>query len=248
MPDLQDKVMLITGAARRVGAAIARRAHAQGANVLLHHRGAEKEAIALEAELNALRPGSARRIKADLLAHSAPTVLVRTAVEKFGRLDVLVNNASSFFPTAIGEIEDKGWEELMGANVKAPLLLSQAAAPELLKTQGSIINIVDIHADRPLKGYVVYTITKAALAALTRSLAMELAPGVRVNGVSPGAIAWPEDGQFSAELREHILEDTLLKRLGDPDDIARAVCFLAGDAPYVTGQVIAVDGGRSIHI
>ena len=248
MADLKDKVVLVTGAARRVGAAIARQLHAQGANVLLHHRGAEKEAAALESELNALRAKSAVRIKADLLAHSAPQLLVRTAVERFGRLDVLVNNASSFFPTALGEIEDKGWEELMGANVKAPLLLAQAAAPELVKTKGSIINIVDIHADRPLKGYIVYTIAKAALAALTRSLAMELAPEVRVNGVSPGAIAWPEDGQFPAEVRAHIIEDTLLKRLGDPEDIARAVCFLAADAPYVTGQIIAVDGGRSINI
>ena len=248
MPELKDQVVLITGAARRVGAAIARRLHAHGASVLLHHRGAEKEAAALESELNAIRAGSTRRIKADLLAHSAPELLVRTAIERFGRLDVLVNNASSFFPTALGEIEDKGWEELMGANVKAPLLLSQAAAPELAKSRGSIINIVDIHADRPLKGYVVYTIAKAALAALTRSLAMELAPDVRVNGVSPGAIAWPEDGQFPPEVRKHIIDDTLLKRLGDPEDIARAVCFLAADAPYVTGQIIAVDGGRSINI
>ena len=248
MPDLKDKVVLITGAARRVGAAIARRVHAHGANVLIHHRGAEKDAAALESELNAIRAGSARRVKADLLAHSAPELLVRTAVERFGRLDVVVNNASSFFPTAVGEIEDKGWEELIGANLKAPLLLSQAAAPELVKTRGSIINIVDIHADRPLKGYVVYTIAKAGLAALTRSLAMELAPDVRVNGVSPGAIAWPEDGQFPADVREHIIGDTLLKRLGDPEDIARAVLFLAADAPYVTGQIIVVDGGRSINI
>ena len=248
MDDLKDKVVIVTGAARRVGAAIARRMHAQGANVLLHHRGAEKEAAALETELNAVRKASVCRIKADLLAHSAPEVLVRTAIERFGRLDVLVNNASSFFPTPLGEIEEKGWEELMGANVKAPLLLSQAAAPELRKTRGSIINIVDIHADRPLKGYIVYTVAKAGLAALTRSLAMELAPDVRVNGVSPGAIAWPEDGQFAPDVREHIINDTLLKRLGEFEDIARAVHFLASDAPYVTGQILAVDGGRSINM
>jgi pteridine reductase len=248
MSDLNDKVVLVTGAARRVGAAIARRMHAHGARVLLHYRGAEKDAVALEAELNALRPASASRIRADLLAHSAPELLVRTARERYGRLDVLVNNASSFFPTPVGEIEDKGWEELVGANVKAPLLLSQAAAPELAKTQGSIINIVDIHAERPLKGYVVYTITKAALAAMTRSLAMELAPAVRVNGVSPGAIAWPEDGQFPPDVRKHIIDDTLLQRLGELEDIARAVHFLAAGAPYVTGQILAVDGGRSINI
>ena len=248
MPDLKDKVALVTGAARRVGAAIARRLHSGGATVLIHYRGAESEAVALEAELNAGRKDSALRIRADLLARSAPEVLVQTAVERFGRLDVLVNNASTFFPTAIGTIEDKGWDELVGANVKAPLLLSQAAAPELAKTRGSIVNIVDIHAELPLKGYVVYTIAKAGLAALTRSLAMELAPDVRVNGVSPGPIAWPEDGQFSEETRKHIIERTLLGRIGDPDDIARAVHFLVADAPYMTGQVIAVDGGRSINL
>ena len=226
MHDLQDKVALVTGAARRVGAAIARRLHAHGASVLLHYRGAEAEVIALEADLNAARAGSALRIKADLLAHSAPELLVRTAVERFGRLDVLVNNASSFFPTAVGEVNDKSWDDLVGTNVKGPLLLSQAAAPALAKSRGSIVNIVDIHADRPLKGYVVYTIAKAALAAMTRSLAMELPP----------------------EVRKHIIDDTLLKRLGDPDDIARAVHFLAAGAPYVTGQIIAVDGGRSVNI
>jgi pteridine reductase len=187
-------------------------------------------------------------VKADLLAHGAPELLVRTAVERFGRLDILVNNASSFFPTAVGEVDDKNWDDLVGTNVKAPLLLSQAAAGELAKAKGSIVNIVDIHAERPLKGYVVYTIAKAGLAAMTRSLAMELAPDVRVNGVSPGAIAWPEDGQFPHEVRKHIIDDTLLKRLGDPEDIARAVLFLAAGAPYVTGQVIAVDGGRSVNI
>jgi len=248
MQDLKDKVALVTGAARRLGAAIARKLHAHGAAVLLHYRGSEAEAVALEAELNTLRAGSAVRIKADLLAHSAPELLVRTAVERFGRLDLLVNNASSFFPTALGEIDDRSWDDLVGTNVKAPLLLSQAAAPELAKAGGSIVNIVDIHAERPLKGYVAYSIAKAGLAALTRSLAMELAPGVRVNGVSPGAIAWPEDGQFPPEVRKHIIDDTLLKRLGDPEDIARAVYFLAAGAPYVTGQIIAVDGGRSVNI
>ncbi len=248
MQDLKDKVALVTGAARRVGAAIARKLHAHGATVLMHYRGAEPEAIALEAELNALRPDSALRVKADLLAHGAPELLVRTAVERFGRLDILVNNASSFFPTAVGEVDDKNWDDLVGTNVKAPLLLSQAAAGELAKAKGSIVNIVDIHAERPLKGYVVYTIAKAGLAAMTRSLAMELAPDVRVNGVSPGAIAWPEDGQFPHEVRKHIIDDTLLKRLGDPEDIARAVLFLVAGAPYVTGQVIAVDGGRSVNI
>ena len=248
MPELNDKVAVVTGAARRIGAAIARRLHAHGANLVLHHRGGEAEAAALASELNAARSGSALCVKADLLAHSAPELLVSTALERFGRLDLLVNNASSFFPTPVGEIDERSWEELVGANVKAPLLLSQAAAPALAKVRGAIVNIVDIHAERPLKGYVVYTIAKAGLAALTRSLAMELAPDVRVNGVSPGAIAWPEDGQFAPEVRKSIIEDTLLRRLGDPEDIARAVLFLAADSPYVTGQIIAVDGGRSINI
>lgn len=248
MPELTDKVAVVTGAARRIGAAIARRLHAHGANLLLHHRGGEAEAAALASELNSARSGSALCVKADLLAHSAPELLVSTALERFGRLDLLVNNASSFFPTPVGEIDERSWEELVGANVKAPLLLSQAAAPALAKVRGAIVNIVDIHAERPLKGYVVYTIAKAGLAALTRSLAMELAPDVRVNGVSPGAIAWPEDGQFAPEVRKSIIEDTLLRRLGDPEDIARAVLFLAADSPYVTGQIIAVDGGRSINI
>ena len=248
MHDLKNKVALVTGAARRVGAAIARRLHSHGAAILLHYRGAAAEAAALEAEFNAARPGSALRVKADLLAHSAPELLVRSAQERFGRLDLVVNNASGFFPTAVGEIDARAWEELMGANVMAPLLLSQAAAPALGKARGSIVNIVDIHADRPLKGYVVYSIAKAALAAQTRSLAMELAPGVRVNGVSPGPIAWPEDGQISAEERKRIVDDTLLQRLGEPEDIARAVHFLAFGAPYVTGQIVAVDGGRSINI
>ena len=248
MLELQDKVALITGAARRIGAAIVRRLHARGASVLLHHRGSAVEAGALEAELNALRPNSVWLVKADLLALKAPELLVRSALERFGRLDLLVNNASSFFPTPVGEIDAKIWEELAGPNVMAPLLLSQAAAPALAQARGSIVNIIDIHSERPLKGYVVYSIAKAGLAAQTRSLAMELAPEVRVNGVSPGAIAWPEDGQFEPAERERIVEDTLLQRLGEPEDIARAVQFLAFDAPYVTGQVLAVDGGRSINI
>ena len=248
MQDLKDKVALVTGAARRVGAAIARKLHAHGATVLMHYRGSEPEAIALEAELNALRPGSALRVKADLLAHGAPELLVRTAVERFGRLDILVNNASSFFPTAVGEVNDRSWDDLVGTNVKAPLLLSQAAAGELAKAKGSIVNIVDIHVDRPLKNYLVYCAAKAGLAGLTRALARELGPDVRVNGVSPGPIIWPEDDQFDELTRQRTVSHTLLKRTGEPEDIAKTVHYLVADAPYVTGQIIAVDGGRSINI
>jgi pteridine reductase len=244
---LQGKVALVTGAARRVGAAIARHLHACGACLVLHYRGAEAEAARLEHELNALRARSAIRVKAELLAPVAPQALVETALSGFRRLDLLVNNASTFYPTAIGEIEPGHWEELVGSNLRAPLFLSQAAAPHLAKTGGAIVNIVDIHAERPLKGYAVYSVAKAGLAALTRALALELAPAVRVNAVAPGAIAWPEDGQFEPAERSRIVSGTPLARIGSPEEIAQAVHFLA-TAPFVTGQILPVDGGRSIHL
>ena len=244
---LAGRTVLITGGARRVGAAIARRLHAAGANVLVHYRDSEAEAAKLEAELNAVRAKSAAKVKAELLAPIAPRALVSAARDAFGRLDVVVNNASSFFPVEVGAIEPSHWEELLGSNLRAPLFICQEAAPKLAEHGGCIVNIVDIHAERPLKGYAVYSVAKAGLAALTRSLAVELAPHVRVNGVAPGAIAWPEDGQFEPAERERILATTPLGRIGAPEDIAQAVHFLAC-APYVTGQVIAVDGGRSIFI
>jgi pteridine reductase len=244
---LAGKAALVTGGARRVGAAIARRLHAAGANVMLHYRDSEADAARLASELNAARPKSAATVKAELLAPVAPRALVGAALESFGRLDVLVNNASSFFPVAVGAMESSHWEELIGSNLRAPLFIAQQAAAELAKNEGSIVNIVDIHAERPLKGYALYSIAKAGLAAMTRSLALELAPGVRVNGVAPGAIAWPEDGQFTDAERARILATTPLARIGSPEDVARAVHFLAC-APYVTGQILAVDGGRSIFI
>jgi pteridine reductase len=244
---LQGKTALVTGGARRVGAAIARRLHAAGANVMLHYRDSAADADALAAELNAQRPKSAATVKAELLAPIAPRSLVSSTVESFGALDLLVNNASSFVPVELGAIEASHWEELIGSNLRAPLFISQEAAPHLAKAQGSIVNIVDIHAERPLKGYAVYSVAKAGLAALTRSLALELAPQVRVNGVAPGAIAWPEDGQVPEVERSRILATTPLARIGSPEDVAQAVHFLAC-APYVTGQIVAVDGGRSIFI
>ncbi len=244
---LQGKVVLVTGAARRIGAAIARRLHAAGANVVLHYRGSEADTASLEAELNGARAKSATKVKADLLAPIAPKMLVSASVQRFGRLDLLVNNASSFFPTALGSIEAGHWEELMGSNLRAPLFLAQEAAPHLATQQGAIVNISDIHAERPLKGYLVYSIAKAGLVALTRALALELAPAIRVNGVAPGAIAWPEDGQFEPPERERIVASTPLARLGSPEEIARAVHFLA-TAPFVTGQILAVDGGRSVFL
>ena len=244
---LDGKVALVTGGARRVGAAIARRLHAAGASVLIHYRDSEADADAILGELNGRRPKSAASVKAELLAPIAPRALVGAALDSFGRLDLLVNNASSFFPIGIGAVEASHWEELIGSNLRAPLFICQEAAPELAKNAGAIVNIVDIHAERPLKGYPVYSIAKGGLAAMTRSLAVELAPKVRVNGVSPGAIAWPEDGQFDPAERQRIVATTPLARVGAPEDIAQAVHFLAC-ATYVTGQIIAVDGGRSIFL
>ena len=245
--ELQGKTALVTGAARRIGAAIARRLHWAGANVVLHYRGAEAEAGRLEAELNAARAASALKVKADLLAPIAPRALLGAALERFGRLDLLINNASTFYPTAVGSIEPGHWEELIGSNLRAALFLAQEAAPQLAKNCGAIVNIADIHAERPLKGYLVYSVAKAGLVALTRALALELAPEVRVNAIAPGAIAWPEDGQFEPRERERIVAATPLARIGSPEEIARAVHFLA-TAPFVTGQVLAVDGGRSAFL
>jgi pteridine reductase len=245
---LSGKVVLVTGGAKRVGAAIARRLHREGANLMLHYRGSEREAKALRAELNAARADSVALVQADLLdVHGLPEI-VRNTLGRFDRLDALVNNASAFFSTPVGEMTPASWESLIGANLRAPLFLSQAAAPQLKKTGGAIVNITDIHAERPLKGYVIYSVAKTGLAGLTRSLARELAPEVRVNGVAPGAIVWPEDGSWDDLTRQRIVSHTLLKRTGEPDDIARAVHYLIAEAPYVTGQIIAVDGGRSINL
>ena len=244
---MEGKTALITGGARRVGAAIVRRLHAAGANVLIHYRDSEADASLLVKELNSLRAKSAASVKAELLAPIAPRALVGAARDAFGRLDLLVNNASSFFAVGIGAVEPSHWEELVGSNLRAPLFISQEAAPELARNEGAIVNIVDIHAERPLKGYPLYSVAKAGLAALTRSLALELAPRVRVNGVAPGAIAWPENGQFDPAERERVVATTPLARIGTPEDVAQAVHFLAC-APYITGQIIAVDGGRSIFL
>ena len=246
---MQGKVVLITGGAKRVGRATCRRLHTQGANLVVHYRASVREAQALQAELNQIRPGSVMLAQADLLDIARLPGLIDETVRNFGRLDALVNNASSFFPTPLGEITEKAWDDLIGSNLKAPLFLSQAAAPELRKQFGCIVNIVDIHAEWPLKRYVVYNSAKGGLAALTRSLAQELGPEIRVNGVSPGPILWPENGEWKEEAaRRHIIERTLLKRTGEPDDIARTVVFLISEAPYITGQIIAVDGGRSVNL
>ena len=245
---MQGKVVLITGGAKRVGAAICRRMHAAGANLMLHYRASAGEARLLQAELNGARADSVALIQADLLDLKAMPSLVEQTVQRFGRLDALVNNASSFYASPIGEITAAVWDDLMGTNLRAPLFLAQAAAPTLRKSQGAIVNIADIHADRPLKNYVVYSVAKSGLVALTRSLARELAPEVRVNAVAPGPILWPDDASFDEVSRQRIISHTLLKREGSPDDIARTVHFLLADATYMTGETINVDGGRHIAI
>jgi len=246
---LNQKVVLVTAGARRVGAAICRRLHAAGARVMVNYLRSGKEARALVAALNEQRADSAAMVKADLLQRGVPDALVKTTLRTFGRLDALVNNASSFYPTPVGKINERAWHDLIGTNLKAPLFVAQAAAGELKKRRGCIINIVDIHAEFPLKDYVIYSIAKGGLAALTRSLARELGPAVRVNGVSPGPILWPDANIWkNPKSRKAIVDRTLLKRMGEPDDIARTVEFLIAGAPYVTGQIIAVDGGRSISL
>jgi pteridine reductase len=245
LPSLSGKVALVTGAARRIGAAISRCLHEDGANVVIHYRGSADEAMTLRDELNATRPNSALSIHADLADTARLPDLIAAATVWQGTLDILINNASSFYPTPIGEISEDHWNELIGANLKAPLFLSQAALQALRKAHGVIINIVDIHSQRPLPDHPVYGSAKAGLAMLTRSLAKDLAPDIRVNGVSPGAIMWPEAG-LSDATKTAILEQIPAGRAGDASDIAGCVLYLVRDANYVTGQIIAVDGGRSI--
>ena len=244
-PSLAGKVALITGGAKRLGSAIARTLHAQGMQLAVHYRSSQKTANTLVDELNALRKDSAIALQAELLdSHLLPTLVANT-VRQFGRLDILVNNASSFYPTPMGTINEQQWDDLLGSNLKAPLFLSQAAVPHLRATQGLILNMVDIHAQRPLPNYTVYCLAKAGLITLTKSLARELGPEIRVNAIAPGPVLWPEQA-IDAGLQQEIIGKTALKRQGSPQDIALAALYLAKDAPYVTGQILAIDGGRSI--
>ena len=242
---VSERVVLLTGGARRLGAVIARRLHQRGLSLVLHYRSSKEDAMALQTELEVLRPHSVALVQADILAPEAPAWLVERAIERFGRLDFLVNNASSFYETPFKSATAQDWTDLMGTNVRAPFFLSQQAAPHLVHAQGAIVNIVDIHAERPLKGYPIYSIAKAGLAMLTKSLARELAPHVRVNAVAPGAILWAQAGVSDKEKQE-VLSRIPQGQTGSPEDIAGAVVFLLLDAPYITGQVLAVDGGRSV--
>jgi pteridine reductase len=246
-PTLGGRWALVTGAAKRIGAVIASTLHEAGANVAIHYNRSAKEAEQLAAELNGRRPQSAFTVSADMLDIASVERMAQQVLDRIGskKLDVLVNNASNFYPTPIGTITVEQWQDLMGSNLKAPLFLSQALLPALRAARGVIINIVDVHSQRPLRDHPVYGAAKAGLAMLTRSLAKDLGPHIRVNGVSPGAILWPDEGMSDA-LRAGIIKQTALKRTGEPEDIANTVLFLVRDAPYVTGQIIAVDGGRSV--
>ncbi|MDD2768698.1 MAG: pteridine reductase [Methylococcus sp.] len=241
----QGRVALVTGAAKRLGAAIATHLHGQGYRVVVHYRHSEADALRLCQSLNRCRNDSAAAFGADLLELEALGRLIDRAANRWGRLDALVNNASTFYPTPMGGVTGRQWDELLGSNLRAPFFLIQQAIPWLRAAEGSVVNMVDVHADRPLPEHAAYGIAKAGLVALTKALARELAPKVRVNAVAPGAILWPERDADPAR-RAEILSRIPLARPGEPSDIARAVVYLLDQAPYVTGQVITVDGGRSL--
>jgi pteridine reductase len=247
--NLANKTILITGGAKRVGAAICRELHAHGASLMIHYNTSTADARALQAELNLQRANSVAIIQGDLLNIAIISNLVAETVNQFGKLDVLINNASSYYATEIGNITEENWHDLVGSNLKAPMFLAQAAAAELRKNHGCIVNITDMHIERPKKGYVVYSVAKAGLVTLTKSLAHELSPEVRVNAVAPGPVQWPENNpQFDEVYRQRVINQTLLKTIGQPQDIAKAVKFLVADAPFITGHVLAVDGGRSLNL
>ncbi|MGK0498441.1 MAG: pteridine reductase [Oceanicoccus sp.] len=238
---------LITGAAQRIGAEIARRLHQQDCNVIIHYRGSADAAKKLAAALNQQRNGSAQCLQADLSNMDDVKRLAKQALACFGQIDVLVNNASSFYPTAFQQASEDDWSALIDSNVKGPFFLSQYLSDSLKKQQGCIINLVDIHSEKPLREHSIYCMAKAAVAMMTQSLAKELAPEVRVNGVSPGAILWPEQ-EMNNKQKESVLEKVPMQRTGEASDIAKTVAFLVNDAPYITGQIIAVDGGRSLNL
>jgi len=246
MADLTSKTALVTGGARRIGAVLVRALHAAGMNIALHYRSSATAARQLQDELNATRPESIILLQGDLLETPKLPRLVEQAANRWQRLDLLVNNASSFYPTPVATATEAQWDELLGSNLKAPFFLAQAAAPHLRTANGSIINLVDIYAQRPLGRHPIYCTAKAGLLMLTQALARELGPDVRVNGIAPGAILWPEEN-FNSSMQEKFLARTPLGRLGTPEQIAQTLLFLVRDADYITGQIIAVDGGRSIY-
>ncbi len=240
-------VALITGAGRRVGAVIARTLHAAGYDLALHYRHSIDDARMLADELEQRRSGSTLLLQAELADISALPVMIEQLLAHYGRLDALVNNASAFYPTPLGTVTAQQWNELFASNAQAPFFLSQAAIPALREAHGGIVNMIDIYAERPLADHPLYCMAKAALAAMTRSLALDLGPDIRVNGVAPGAVMWPSDGKPYAD-QQAMLARTPLQHAGTPDDVAGAVLWLLRDAPFVTGQIIRVDGGRTLSV
>ncbi len=240
-----SKKVLITGAARRIGAECARMLHQEGCDIFLHYRSSKKEAQQLSDELNDIRAGSVKIVQADLLKFDELSSLFEEVKAIWGELDVLINNASAFYPQQVESVTEQDWDELLGGNLKAPFFLSQKFSELLAEKQGCIVNIIDIHAERGLKGYPVYSIAKAGLAAMTKVLAKELGSEIRVNAVSPGAVLWPE-AEMSEQQKSEIIQRVALKKTGSPSDIAKAVKFLVNDSPYITGQIITVDGGRTL--
>ena len=247
LKNLKRKVALITGSARRIGTVTARMLHDNGATVIIHYRNSSADAKKLCDELNHIRPNSCFTEKADLLDVSSFPMLISSIIKKAGRLDILINNASSFYPTKIGETTEENWDDLIGSNLKAPLFLSQAVAPYLEKHNGCIVNMADIYGIRPLENHTVYSVAKAGLVMLTKSLAKDLGPNIRVNGIAPGAILWPEAEEENTIAQQILLDKTSLKREGTPEDIAKAILFLVRDADYITGHILPVDGGRMVN-
>lgn len=246
---IDNSVVLITGAAKRIGAEVARFLHANNFNIIIHYRNSHKDAEQLKNSLNNIRENSAISLKADLTKIKEIELLAQQAVTHWGKLNVLINNASSFYPTLIGSATESNWDDLISSNVKAPFFLAQALATELINNNGCIINIADIYADRPLKQHSIYSIAKAANAMLTKSLALELAPNVRVNSIAPGVILWPENSEkLSPQDKENLLTKIPLQKTGETSDIAKTILFLIKDAPYINGQIITVDGGRNLII
>jgi len=244
---LKNKVVLITGGAKRIGATVVQQLHRLDMNIALHYRHSKTEAEQLQQQLQTQRPDSVLLLSADLRQLSKLPQLIQQIIDHYGRLDVLINNASSFYPTPLAHITEQQWEDIMTINLKVPLFLTQAALPYLTAAGGCIINLVDIHAYRPLKAHSLYSTSKAGLLMLTQTLAREVAPQVRVNAIAPGAILWPEHESLDEVSKQRLMTHIALKRLGDPLDIAQAVVFLIRDAPYMTGQVMTIDGGRSLN-
>lgn len=242
-----SKTVLITGAAKRIGASCARLLHAQGCRIIVHYHNSEAEALALIECLNSIRADSAWGVRADLADLAQVRGLAARVMERSDSLDGLINNAALFLPGDAAKVDETAWNSLFDSNLKAPFFLTQGLLPALSQAQGSVVNIVDIYGQRPLSGYPVYSMTKAALIAMTMALAKEVAPNIRVNAVAPGAILWPESGHDEVAQME-LLSKVALQRCGEPEDIAKAVRYLMFDAPYVTGQVLNVDGGRSLAI